>query len=214
MGRRFPEFCILQAACRVSNKASSSATGDARVASYQAAINSVGARYYSDRPFMVEVLNKWLEMNQDFVRDPLGHAASNSLPTPSSAPPKDHPTISTIRDSPDHVLAPTPMSDRAPTQPPFTPVDNSSLSPPTEVEVPERIADSSPAASTSGRQSSDLDDLPRDRPEVRTPVHRFLPLTWTIPFGYFPSLWNLVVNTLSFVVTSSLSKFKQIRGQS
>jgi hypothetical protein len=198
----------MQAACRVSLKASSSTTGDARVASYQAAINSVAARYYPDWPFMVEVLNKWLEMNQDFVRDPLGHTTSNPLLTPPSAFQKDHPTISTIRDASYIALTPAPTSDCTLTQTPSTPVDNPPLSLHSEAEVPECIADSSPAVSTS-----DLDDLPMDKSDVRIPIYRFLPLTWTSSFRFLPSLWNLIVGTFSSVVTSSFSRFKRDRGQ-
>lgn len=163
MGRRFPEFCILQATCRVNGKASSSATGDARVASYQAAINSVAARYYADRPFMVEVLNKWLETNQDFIRNPVGYAASNSLSTPPSA----------VR----------------------------------EVEVRERIADASPVLSPSGSEPSPSPPQ-SDGCDVRDPIRKFLPLTWTSPFHFLPPLWNLVIRTLYSVIPSSFSRSK------
>lgn len=188
MGRRFPEFCIIQAACRVSVKASSSTTGDARVASYQAAINSVAARYYADWPFMVEVLNKWLEINQDFVRDPLGYAASNYLPAP--------------------VLT----SDCALTQILSAVVEAPSSPFPKE---PGHTADSSPPASTSGMEPSDLDhslSSPNDRRDIRVPIYKLLPLTWTISFHFLRSLWNLMVSTLPTVVTSSLSRFKQNKG--
>lgn len=105
MGRRFPEFCIIRAACRVSVKASSSATGDGRVASYQAAIDAVAVQHYVHWPFMVEVLNKWLEMNRDFVRDPIGYVAPGSPPGPPTAVVDDHPfTVSTTQDTPNQTI--------------------------------------------------------------------------------------------------------------
>lgn len=210
MGRRFPEFCILRAACRVSLKASSSATGDARVASYQAAIDSVAVRYYADWPFMVEVLNKWLEMNQDFVRDPLGHVASNSLPTPTSAVEKDHPAISTIQATP--VLT----SDRALAQIPCPSGDSSSLLLTREPDVPEHVTDSTPVASTSGTEPNDMGDppsSPNGGRDVSVPIHKPLLPSWNIPFRFFPSLWNFVVNSFSSLFTLSLSRFNQNRGQ-
>lgn len=210
MGRRFPEFSILRAACLVSAKASSSTTGDARVASYRAAIDSVAARHYSDWPFMVEVLNKWLEINRDFIRDPLGHNASP--PTPPSA----HPATSTIRDTPDHVLTPALTSDGALTQTPFITLDRPSSSPPSEAEIPECNPDSPPVNSTSGTEPGDLDDPPSppsDRRDLRVPIINFFPFTWTISFRFLPSLWNLVVDTLSSVVPSSLARFKQNQGR-
>ena len=99
MGRRFPEFCIIRAACRVSVKASPSATGDGRVASYQAAIDAVAVQHYAHWPFMVEVLNRWLEMNRDFVRDPIGYVAPGSPPGPPTAVDDQSFTVSTTQDA-------------------------------------------------------------------------------------------------------------------
>ena len=208
MGRRFPEFCILRAACRVSVKASSSTTGDARVASYQAAIDSVAARHYADWPFMVEVLNKWLEMNEDFIRDPLSYTASTSLPTPPSTTEKDRLAIS---------MAPeTPALTLALAQIPPTVVGGPSLLFSGEAEVPEHVPDSSPIALTTGTEPSTMDDLPSSlihRGDIRAPIHKFLPFTWTAAFRFLPSLWNLVVTTLPSVLMLGLSRFKQNRGQ-
>jgi len=206
LGRRFPEFCILQVVCRVSSKASSSTTGDARVASYKAAIDSVAARYYAHRPFMVEVLKKWLEINKDFVRDPLGYAASNSLPTPPPSARTDHPTISTIRDAPDHTLASTLTSNHVLAQIPSTVVNSPPVPTPKEAEVPDHIADSSPLTSTSGMEPCELDDppsstSPSDGRNVRVSIHRIFLFTWTNFFRFLPPLWNLVVGTLSSVVS-------------
>jgi hypothetical protein len=209
MGRRFPEFCILLAACRVSLKASSSATGHDRVASYQAAINSVAKQYYEDRPFMVEVLNKWLEMNQDFVRDPVGYAASNSLPTPPSTPRKGHSTISTIQDVPDQTItSAAPTSGHPLAQITSTVADSVPLSLPSDAEAPEPITDSCPAASTSRMGSNDLDDptsSSNSGHDVPVPTHKFLPLSWAQLFRSPPPLWNLRVCMLPSGVASSLS---------
>lgn len=186
MGRRFPEFCTLRAVCLVNVKVSSSATGDARVASYQAAINSVAAQYYADWPLMVEVLNKWLEMNEDFVRDPHGCFSSNSL-TPS--PP---------RAIHDQALTPTTLtSDHA--QIPPTIVE--------DVSLPPSIPLSSPGNSTSGIEpdNPDYSSSSNNRRDVHFLVYKFFPSSWTGPFRFFPAFWTLGIRPFSSAVRSGLS---------
>ena len=192
MGRRFPEFCILRAVCLVCAKVSSSSTGDARVASYQAAINSVAKRYYADWPFMVEVLNKWLEMNQDFVRDPICYTASNSSPIPPSTTMEDN---SAIQETPHQALTLT--SNNVFIHPPPTAVDTVSLplSPGAE-----HIRDPSLATPASGTELNDLGDPHRPSNDKRD-LH--VPFLWTGTTPFFPSLWGLGVDTLSLVVTSN-----------
>ncbi|KAF9792634.1 hypothetical protein BJ322DRAFT_61837 [Thelephora terrestris] len=188
MGRRFPEFCTMRAICLVSAKASSTATGDARVASYQAAIDSVAKRYYADLPFMVEVLNKWLEMNQDFVRDPIGYTASHSSPTPPSTTTEDHTIIPAIQETPYQALALT--HDGALIQLPPAAVDTVSSPLPSGDE---HTVDPSPPPTTSVIGPNDS-HLPSNN---RLDLH--FPFFWTGTIPFFSSLWNLGVGTLSFV---------------
>ena len=187
MGRRFPEFCTLQAVCRVSAKASPSATGDARVASYQAAINSVSAKYYADRPFMVEVLSKWLEMNQDFIRDPHGYGTSDS-PTPPPPTAMDLPSALTMRGTPDQALILA--TDRALTHESTT-VDGEP-SPLLGDRVPVQTADSSLQISASGVESQNSGDpSSNNRSDLHIPSYQFFP-TLRIPgIGILSSAFTL-----------------------
>lgn len=200
MGRRFPEFCILRAACRVSVKASPSATGDNRVASYQAAINAVAARHYADWPFMVEVLNKWLEMNQDFVRDPLGYVASNSPPGPASPTPDDHlPVISTTHDTPSR----TATSGHRITQIPSTAMDD------IDANAFEHAAGPSLAASKIGTEANDLGGPPsplNSERDVPMPIQKLLPLSWIGVLHFLPILSSLGVGPLTSRNTPSSSR--------
>ena len=211
MGHRFPEFCALRAACRVSVRASSSATGDRRVASYQAAINSVAGRHYADWPFMVEVLNKWLEMNQDFVRDPLGYIAPDSSPAPAST------TITTVQSIPSEIVTSAALPPHHTiTQSPST--DDNVVSPSSsDAEAPEYTAEPSPFASITGTEPNDLVNPPsplNDGREVLAPTQKIVPLSWIgafrfpTPFGKlgagnltsrnpFGSSWSWLVNPKS-----------------
>jgi hypothetical protein len=200
MGRRFPEFCVLRAACRVSVKASPSATGDDRVASYRAAINSVAVQHYADWPFMVEVLNKWLEMNQDFVRDPVGYVVSDPPTSPAPANRMGSSTnIPTIQDTPSQTATPAAlMSGHLPTQSPPTVAEDVGLPLLCDARAPEYIADSPPATSKTGTGPNDLDDPPSsldDGRDVSVPSQNILPLSWIGAFRVIPSLWNLGVGT-------------------
>ena len=197
MGRRFPEFCTLTAACRVSVRASSSATGDGRVASYRAAIESIGRQHYTHRPFMVEVLNKWLETNQDFIRDPLSYVAPDSSPAPTLA------TTTTV--------ASTQAQDRTANQ--TTASATPACGPPTTagdvalplsrgVEVSKHTVDSSPAASTTGTEPSGSDDPTSTPPSsgassAPIPILKTIPLPWVGAFHFPPSLGNLGVGNLT-----------------
>ena len=187
MGRRFPEFCVLKAACRVSVKASSSATGEARVASYQAAINAVAAQHYADLPLVVEVLNKWLEMNQDFVRDPVGYIARDSSPSLVSATKEDHPTtISTIQNA----------ADRPPTQSSSTSTDGVPLPISDDSGAPECVINSPPTASTTEPELNDLDDTfssSNGRRDVPVPVQKIWPPAWIAVVRFLPFLGSLGV---------------------
>ena len=177
MGRRFPEFCVLTAACRVSVRASPFATGDARVASYQAAINSIAERHYTHWPFMVEVLNKWLEANQDFVRDPSGYVAPNPSPAPTSTQDTASQTTATFA---------AVTSGHAHTH--GSPMAADVASSPCDAEAPECTTGSAPAASTTGM---DLVDLP-------SPL-----LSW---IGFLPSLGSLGVGNLTSRIPFSSSR--------
>ena len=172
MGRRFPEFCALRAACRVSVRASPFATGDRRIAAYQAAIDSVGARHYTHWPFMVEVLNKWLEANRDFVRDPLGCVVSSSSPAPA-------PTTTSIQDTASRIT--TLIPGHATTQRSPAVADNQTLSPPCNAEASKQTADLSPAASATGME-------PNDRVN---PIRKIVPFSWIDAFRFPPCLGNL-----------------------
>jgi len=179
MGRRFPEFCILRAACRVSVRVSR-VTGNDRVASYQAAIDSVAGRHYADWPFMVEVLNKWLEMNQDFVRDPLGHAASNPSPAPAPGIGNDHSAISTIQATPVQFITSTvPTTVRLLTQSPPPGADDMDLPP--SSDAPEHIPDPSPVASETG--SDDPLSSLNERQDISAPIQKIFPLSWIGAFS-------------------------------
>ena len=183
---------MLKAACRVSVKALSSATGDARVASYQAAINAVAAQHYADLPLVVEVLNKWLEMNQDFVRDPLGYVAPGSSSSFVSATKEDHSTtISTIQDPPSQNAA-----DCPPTQSSSTSTDVVPLPISGDSGAPEYAVNSPPTASTTGTEPNDLDDtfsLSNGRRDVPVPVQKIWPPAWIAVIRFLPFLGSLGV---------------------
>jgi len=179
MGRRFPEFCTLRAACRVSVRASPFATGDGRVAAYQAAIDSVGARHYTHWPFMVEVLNKWLETNRDFVRDPLGCVASSSSPVPVPTTGKDRSTTTSTQDTANRTTTLT--SGHARTQSLPTVADDQTLSPSCNAEAPKLAIGSSPAASATGTEHNNWVN----------PIRKIVPLSWIEAFRFPPSLGNL-----------------------
>jgi hypothetical protein len=211
MGRRFPEFCILRAACRVSVKASSSTTGDNRVALYQAAIDAVAVQHYADWPFMVEVLNKWLEMNQDFVRDPIGYVAPNSPPGPASPTIKDHsPAISTIHNAPSQITTPGALiSGHRLIQSPNIMTDNVPFPLSNDAEVLEHVAGSSPAASKTGTETNDLDGHPSPLDSERgvpMSIQKLLPLSWIRALRLLPPLGSFGVGPLPFRNTSSASR--------
>lgn len=206
MGRRFPEFCVLRAACRVSVKASSSATGDKRVASYQAAINAVAVQHYADWPFMVEVLNKWLEMNQDFVRDPIGYVAPNPPPGPASPTINDH-----SPDTPSQIATPAALtSGHQFTQNPSTATDNPSFPLSSDSEAFEHIATPSPVASKTGTEM--LNDLGGPPPPlngergVPVPIQKLLPLSWIGALRSLFPLGSFGVGPLTSRNTSSPSR--------
>jgi hypothetical protein len=193
MGRRFPEFCIIRAACRVSVKASPSATGDNRVASYQAAIDAVAVQHYAHWPFMVEVLNKWLEMNQDFVRDPIGYVPPGPLPDPPTTTVDDHSfTVSTTHDAPDQAKAPVVVSGhRLAHDLPTAPLPDTFGS----------AISSSPAPSTT----TDVSHSPsNDESDVPVPIQGIFPLSW---IGAFRLLPLLVHRTSDSVKTCWLRPF-------
>lgn len=204
MGRRFPEFCTLRAVCLVNGRVSSSAAGDARVASYKAAIDSVAKKYYGDWPFMVEVLNKWLEMNKDFIRDPIGYAASNPSPTPSPARGGDHSTASTMEEAPGQPTVPVATTPaRTLTQSPSIDLDSVPLSLRGDTEGPKHTTGLPPVPSTSRVAPGDLDgplSYPIGGRDVDIPPRKF-PLSWTGTLHFLPSLWNLGVGMLSSVTT-------------
>ena len=211
MGRRFPEFCVLRAACRVSVKASSSATGDKRVASYQAAIDAVAVQHYADWPFMVEVLNKWLEMNQDFVRDPVGYVASSSPPGPASPIIKGHsPAISTIHDTPSQIATPAALtSSHQIAQNPSTATDNVPFSLSGDSEALERVASPTPAASKTGTETNDLGGPPsplNSERGVPILIQKLLPLSWIGALRFLPLLGSFGVGPLTSRNTSSPSR--------
>jgi len=181
MGRRFPEFCTLRAACRVSVRASPFATGDGRVASYQAAIDSVGARHYIHWPFMVEVLNKWLETNQDFVRDPLGYVASSSSPTAG----KDRSFIST-QDTASQTTVLTSDPQSSPTV-----AGSPTLSPPCHTEVSEHTVDS---PSATGTEPDSWANPPPSCGPI--PIRKIAPFSWIDAFRFPLSLGNLGTLTI------------------
>ena len=189
MGRRFPEFCTLIAACRVSVRASPFAAGDDRVASYQAAINSVAGRHYTHWPFMVEVLNKWLEMNQDFVRDPLGHATSNSSPATG----KSHSSTTSAQD------AAALTSGHACTHGPSTEANDVTLPLSSDAEAPKYTDDSPPAISTTETKSNDFIDPPSclNNGDVPVPVQKLVQFSWIRAFRFPPSLASLGIRNLA-----------------
>ena len=193
MGRRFPEFCIVRAACRVSVRASSSATGDDRIASYQAAINSVGVRHYVDWPFMVEVLNKWLEMNQDFVRDPVGYLASDPSPAPASA--------TRIQDTPSQTATSATLTPgHPPIQSPPAMADNVTSPLLCDGGAPEYVGNSSLATSTTGTEPNDLDNpspSSNDGRNVFVPIQKVWLLSWIGAFRHIPLLGGLGLGTLT-----------------
>ena len=211
MGRRFPEFCILRAACRVSVKASSSAMGDNRVASYQAAIDAVAARHYADWPFMVEVLNKWLEMNKDFVRDPIGYVASNSTPGPASPTIKDHsPAIPTIRGTPSQTATSAAMTPgHRLTQSPPTATGNVPFPLSSDTGAFEHVAGSSPAASKTRTETNDPSGPPsplNSERDVLMPTQKLLPLSWIGALRFLPPLGSLGAGPLTSRNVSSSSR--------
>jgi len=204
---------VLRAACRVSVKASSSALGDKRVASYQAAINSVAVQHYADWPFMVEVLNKWLEMNQDFVRDPVGYVVSD--PSPSPAPPSairmgDSADISTVQDPHSQTTTSTVLtSGHLPAQSSLTAEEDVTLPLLCDARPPECVTGSPLAASKTGAEPNGLDDPPSsldDGRDVSVPSQNILSLSWIGAFRFLPSLWSLGVGTLTSRNTSSPSR--------
>ena len=178
MGRRFPEFCIIRAACRVSVKASPSSTGDNRVASYQAAIDAVAVQHYAHWPFMVEVLNKWLEMNQDFVRDPVGYLALGSLPDPPTITVDGHSfTVSGTQDAPDQTTS-------------------------VAVTSGHRLAHDLPTASLPETFGSATNSSPgvshsplNDKGDVPVPIWRIFPLSWIGAFRFLPLLVRRTPNS-------------------
>ena len=203
MGRRFPEFCILRAACRVSVKASPSATGDARIASYQAAIDAVATQHYADWPFMVEVLNKWLKMNRDFVRDPIGYVASDSSPSPTSATVDGHsPTMSTVQGSPSHTTtSAAPVGSPPLTQDPSTATDDVPSPLSTDAEAFEYVAGSSSVASPAGTETDGLNDPPSTLNGGRgipVPIQKISSLSSIRALRFLPSLSSLGVSPLTF----------------
>ena len=211
MGRRFPEFCVIRAACRVSVKVSPSATGDKRVASYQAAINAVAVQHYADRPFMVEVLNKWLEMNQDFVRDPIGYVASDSPPGPASPTIKDHsPTISTIHDTPSQIATPAALtSSHQSTQNSSTATENVAFPLSSDSEAFEHATGPSPTTSKTGTGTNDLGSPPSPLNGERglpTPIQKLLPLSWIGALRFLSPLGSFGLGSLTSRNTSSLSR--------
>lgn len=211
MGRRFPEFCVLRAACRVSVKASPSATGDKRVASYQAAIDAVAVQHYADWPFMVEVLNKWLEMNQDFVRDPIGYVAPNPPPGPASLTINDHsPTIPTIYDTPSQISTPAALtSSHQFTQNPSTVTDNASFPLPSDSGILEHVATPFPVALKTGTETSDLGGPPsplNGERGVPIPIQNLLPLSWIGALRFLSPLRSFGVGPLTYRNTSSPSR--------
>jgi len=211
MGRRFPEFCIIRAACRVSVKVPSCATGDDRVASYQAAINAVAAQHYAHWPFMVEVLNKWLEMNQDFVRDPIGYVAPNPPSDPAPADTDDDsPTISTIQDTPSQTTTSAFLTaGHLLTHSPSVVAEGVPFPPSSDGEAPERDACLSPVALTTGTETNDLDDPPlllNGGREVPMPFQKVLPFSWIGALPFLSSLGGPGVGPLTSRNTSSGSR--------
>ena len=208
MGRRFPEFCTLRAICLVNGKVSTSATGDARVASYQAAIDFVAKRYYADWPFMVEVLNKWLEMNQDFVRDPIGYAASNPLPTPPPVPGKGFPTIPTTQETAGRSFTSVVMtSDHTLSQIPHPTVEDPPPSLHGDAEGPKYAADSFPASSASRVGPNGLGNplsSSNNRRDIHVSTHKPYILSWAGILNFLPPFLNLGIGTLSSTAPSSL----------
>lgn len=201
---------MLRAACRISVKASPSATGDDRVASYQAAIDSVAVQHYADWPFMVEVLNKWLEMNQDFVRDPVGYVFSDPSPAPPFATRKgSSANISTIQDTPSQTTTPAALtSGHLPNQSPPTAADDMTLPLLYNARSPEHIADLPPAVSKTGAEPNDPDDPHSsldDGRGVSAPSQNILPLSWIGASRFLPSLWSFGTGTLTSRNTSSPS---------
>ena len=167
-------------------RASPFATGDGRVASYQAAIDSVGARHYTHWPFMVEVLNKWLEANKDFVRDPLGYVAPSSSPAPAPTAGKDRSTTST-QDSASQATALTSGHEHAQSSPMV--VGSPTLSPPCNTEASTRTIDSPPAASDAGTESDNWANPPPSCDPI--PIRKIAPFSWIDIFRFTPPLGNL-----------------------
>lgn len=208
MGRRFPEFCTLRAICLVNGKVSTSATGDARVASYQAAIDFVAKRYYADWPFMVEVLNKWLEMNKDFVRDPIGYATSAPLPTPPPVPRKGFPTTPTIQETPGRSFTSVVMtSDHTLSQISHPTVEDVPLSLHGDAEGPKDATDSSSATSATRVGPNDLGNplsSSNNRRDIHVSAHKPYTLSWAGILNFLPPFLNLGIGTLPSIAPSSL----------
>ena len=191
-------------------RASLSATGDDRVTSYQAAINSVAGRHYEHWPFMVEVLNRWLEANRDFVRDPLSYAASSSSPVLVSSADKDYSSTASTEDTVSQTAAsaaPTPGHPQ--TQSPPTAADSVTLPLSSDAEAPEYAVNPSPAVSTTCTEPSDLVDPPsrlNDEGGVPVPIRGVIPLSWIGAFRLLPSLGNVGVRYLTSMIAFSSSR--------
>lgn len=184
MGRRFPEFCIIRAACRVSVKVSPSSTGDNRVASYQAAIDAVAVQHYAHWPFMVEVLNKWLEMNQDFVRDPVGYVAPSSQPDPSAVTIGDHSfTVSTTQDALNQTTSVAVTSGHRLAH--DLPI----------ASLPESFG-SATSSSLAPSAATDVSHSPsNDECNVPVSIRRIFPLSWIGAFRLLPFLVHRMPNS-------------------
>ena len=159
---------------------------------------------------MVEVLNKWLEMNQDFVRDPLGYIASNPSSALASAIGKDYPTTTSTLD----------VTIQATTSIALIPSDAHSQRPPTatgdatpplsgDAGAPGSTADSPLAVSTTGTEPNDLVDPPSSSDDgggTPVPLLGVAPLSWIGALRLLSSLGNLGVGKLTSVIAFSCSR--------
>jgi hypothetical protein len=132
---------------------------------------------------MVEVLNKWLEMNQDFVRDPLGYVAPDSSSVSASA------TITTLQSTPSEIAtSAAPPPNHSITQSSSTDDDVASPSS-SDAEAPEYTAEPSQFSSTTGTESNGSVNPPstlNDGREVLAPTQKIVLLSWIGAF-HFPA---------------------------
>ena len=160
---------------------------------------------------MVEVLNKWLEMNQDFVRDPIGYVAPTPPPDPVPATTQgDSPTISTTQDDPNQTSTSAFLTaGHQLTHCPSAVADDVPFPPSGNGEASEGTAGLSPAALTTGTEANVMDDPPlplnggRDAP---VPVQKISPLSWIGVPRFLSLLGGLGVNLLDSENTSSPSR--------